>query len=215
MSISKGKRAKKSNKGKLALGIIFIIIILTVFIVLKFVMNNQDSNNVAPQEETKDNVISVEIEPEKPKVDEIVPVDDMPNKMGIYSVLGKIVIDKIGVQKYILDRTTNNSLDLAVTRFGSEPQINTVGNFCITGHNYKGIFKRLTELVAGDEFYLVGKDGRKVTYVIYDKFVINPADAEQENKAINQDTNGKRVVTLITCEPGAKKRLILKADEKI
>ena len=144
------------------------------------------------------------------KMDEIVSVEDMPNKMGNYTVIGQIVIEKIGVSKYILDKTTNNALDLSVTKFKG-PEINKVGNFCITGHNYKGIFKRLNELEKGDEFYLIGKDGRKVTYVIYDKFSINPENEE----CLSQQTNGKREVTLITCDPGAVTRLILKADEKI
>lgn len=214
ITISRGRRAKKSNKGKIALGIIFIIIILTLFIILKFKNQEQDNNNVTPQEEVtseQENVISVELEDQTAvKTDEIVPVDDMPKSMGKYTVVGKIVIDKINVEKYILDKTTNNSLDLAVTKFRG-PEINTVGNFCITGHNYKNIFKRLRELKVGDEFYLVGKDGRKVTYVIYHIETIDPVNEE----CLEQNTNGKREVTLITCSPGAVTRLILKAEEKI
>lgn len=213
INISRGRRAKKKgNKGKFALGIIFLIIILTTFIILKFNIFKQD-NKVMPQEDNtseQENTIQVELIEDEPKTDEIVSVDDMPKKMGIYNVEGKIVIEKINVEKYILHRTTNNSLDLAVTKF-TGPEINSVGNYCITGHNYKNIFKRLKELNVGDEFYLVGKDGRKVTYVIYDKFTINPED----ESCLNQDTKGKREVTLITCNPGAITRLILKAEEKI
>lgn len=213
INISRGRRAKKEgNKGKFALGIIFLIIILTTFIILKFNIFKQD-NKVMPQEDNtseQENTIQVELIEDEPKTDEIVSVDDMPKKMGIYNVEGKIVIEKINVEKYILHRTTNNSLDLAVTKF-TGPEINSVGNYCITGHNYKNIFKRLKELNVGDEFYLVGKDGRKVTYVIYDKFTINPED----ESCLNQDTKGKREVTLITCNPGAITRLILKAEEKI
>lgn len=84
------------------------------------------------------------------------------------------------------------------------------GNFCITGHNYKGIFQKLKDLEIGDEFYLIGADGRKVTYAIYDKYSINPVNED----CLKQNTNGKREVTLITCDPGAVTRLILKAEEK-
>ncbi len=213
ISISKGKRAKKSNRGKKTLRIIFIIIILVLLIILGVKMHKQDKTVTPSQEETNQvvqNEISTNIIEEPQKVDEVVSVENMPNRMGGYTVVGQIVVEKVGVSKYILDRTTNNSLDLAVTKFRG-PDINEVGNFCITGHNYKGIFKRLKELKKGDEFYLIGKDGRKVTYVIYDMFSINPENED----CLSQETNGKREVTLITCDPGAVTRLILKAEEKI
>jgi sortase A len=220
---NKGKHLNKNNKGNKTVRIIIILIIMiiTLIIILKF--TKQDNNvDAIPQENISKNVIESEplVEPSPtPKVnDEVVSVDDMPNKMGIYHVVGEIVIDKINVKKYILDRTTINSLDLAVTKFeGTEvgPEINTVGNFMIMGHNYSKIFKRLKELNIGDEFYLIGKDGRKVTYVIYDKYSMDPQSDEEEAKLISQQTNGKRIVTLITCNPGAITRLILKAEEKI
>lgn len=213
INISRGRRAKKnSNKVKITLGIIFLIIILIAIIIFKFNIFKQN-NNATPQESNtseQENTIQVKLEEDEPKTDEIVSVSDMPNKMGSYTVEGKIVIDKINVEKYILDRPTVNSLNLAVTKFAG-PEINDVGNYCITGHNYKNIFRELRKLNVGDEFYLVGKDGRKVTYVIYDKFTINPED----ESCLNQETEGKREVTLITCSPGAITRLILKAEEKI
>lgn len=223
ISISNGKRAKKNNKVKTG-RIIFtlVIIIITVLIILKFNSSKQDNNFTdGNTTEQVNQIISndIAVEPSSEKKDEIVSVEDMPKFMSAktgakYTVVGKIVIEKINVEKYILDRTTDNSLDLAVTKFPDSetgPKINEVGNYAITGHNYKGIFKRLKELVVGDEFYLVGSDGRKVTYKIYDKYVINPENED----CLDQNTNGKREVTLITCEPGAVNRLILKAEEKI
>jgi len=221
---NKGRRLKKSNNWKKTIGIIVILmIIITIIIILKF---KAQDNTIVPEQENmseQDNTISVVLEDENLEEpitwnDEIVSVEDMPNKMGIYSVVGKIVIEKINVEKYILDRTTQNSLDLAVTKFeGTEvgPEINTIGNFMIMGHNYPGIFKKLKDLKIGDEFYLVGKDGRKVTYVICEIYTLHPENDDEEKALINQETNGKRIVKLITCNPGAKSRLILKAEEKI
>ena len=50
----------------------------------------------------------------------------------------------------------------------------------------------------GDTFYIVGKDGRKVTYEIKE-LVHNVAPTDMSH--IAQDTNNIRKVTLITCDP--------------
>lgn len=215
-NFNNGRRAKKSNTKKIAIKIYFVIIIIFVIITgMVIASNKEDSknkNNITQNEynENIENTNSTQELKEIKKQDEVVSVSDMPKKIGNYEVIGKIVIDSIDVEKYILNRTTINSLDLSVTKF-TGPEINEVGNFCITGHNYKNIFKRLKELEIGDEFYLVGTDGRKVYYKIYDKFSINPENEE----CLNQETGGKREVTLITCDPGAVTRLIIKAEEKI
>ena len=42
----------------------------------------------------------------------IVDINSVPEKMGEYRVLGVLVIDKLGLQKNILEETTDNSLSL-------------------------------------------------------------------------------------------------------
>lgn len=66
---------------------------------------------------------------------EIVNVDDIPAKMGKYNVLGKIVIDKIGVDNNILDVCDDDSLKLSTVKFYG-PGVNEAGNFVICGHNW-------------------------------------------------------------------------------
>jgi len=226
LSINRGKRAKvNGNKGKTAgiiIIILIIIIIITMFIILKSKISNQDDNKNTPMDtsgiEEPIKPIEIEIEPLPTQIqDEIVSVEDMPKKMGKYNVIGKLVIEKISLEKYILEVMTDNALDLSITKLdgthSESPDINTVGNFCIAGHNYKKQFRRLKDLEIGDEFYLVGSDGRKVNYVIYNKFSVDPNDPNSED-CLGQETNGKREVTLVTCNPGAWTRLILKAEEK-
>jgi len=88
--------------------------------------------------------------------------------------------------------------------------LNEVGNFCITGHNYKDIFARARELEKEDTFYIIDKATKtKVNYKIYDKYTVEPTDLN----CLNQETKGKKEVTLITCNPGGLTRLILKAQE--
>lgn len=74
------------------------------------------------------------------------------------------------------------------------------GNTSITGHNYtsrKNLFGRLKELSIGDTFYIVSIDGRKITYEV--KNMVSGVDPN-DTSCIEQDNDGKRKVTLITCD---------------
>lgn len=77
----------------------------------------------------------------------------------------------------------------------------TFGNTCITGHNYRSrpnLFAKLRDLSIGDTFYIVSIDGRKITYEVKD--MISGVDPD-DTSCIEQDNDGKRKVTLITCDP--------------
>jgi sortase A len=136
----------------------------------------------------------------------------MPDTISNHKVIGQLIIEKINVDKYILDNHSESALDASICWFwfkNGQKVVNEEGNLCIEGHNYKGIFQDLKDLKIGDKFTLIGKDGRKVNYQIYEIHTTEPTDVSD----IEQNTDGKREVTLITCTVGAKKRLILKAQE--
>lgn len=62
----------------------------------------------------------------------------------------------------------------------------------------------------GDTFYLINAESKtKVTYQIYNMYTCVPEDLS----ALDEIQNGKREVTLITCNPGGLTRLICKARE--
>ena len=170
--------------------------------------NNTEENNekVEKIEETvnetntiQENTIQQDIE-DKSKI---------PAKMGGYNVLGRLVIDKVNVSKNILDVSNKESLKVsAVKLYG--PNINEVGNFCICGHNWKSMLKRVLELEVGDTFYLIDrKTLNKVNYEIYNIYTCMPKDLE----CLNQNTEGKKEATIITCNPGGITRLIIKGKE--
>lgn len=54
-----------------------------------------------------------------------VDINNIPDKMGEYKVLGVLVIDKLGLQKNILEETNDDSLSLAITKFYG-PDLNEV-----------------------------------------------------------------------------------------
>lgn len=84
------------------------------------------------------------------------------------------------------------------------------GNFCIAGHNYDSIFKRLDELEIGDEIQIVGEDEQTVTYKIKKIASVEPTDLNLLRKE-----EGKTQITLITCENYSTKRLIVKAEAEL
>lgn len=142
------------------------------------------------------------------KVDEISDVE-IPEKMGNYQVLGQLVIEKIGVTKNILDISENDSLKLSVAKLYG-PNVNESGNFCISGHNWNNMLKRLSEMQVGEDFYVINRETKtKVNYKIYNMYTCVPEDLS----CLDQNHDGKREVTLITCNPGGLTRLICKAHE--
>lgn len=205
------KHSNKSKISKLSRTIILIILVIVMLAILVIsfmkdasaLKNIAKNPNISSNEVAEENILNTVIEPVEFNEEEI------PNQMGEYNVLGTIVIDKIGIVKNILDKTTDESLNLSVTKFYG-PSINQTGNFCITGHNYAGTFKYLDKLDINDTFYIVDKNNsEKVTYKIYDKYTVNPTELD----CLNQETNNKREVTIITCNPGGLTRLIVKAKE--
>lgn len=126
-----------------------------------------------------------------------------------YNVLGKISIEKIGVEQYILDSKEDDALESGVIKlYGGT--LNNYGNFCIAGHNKIGIFERLNEMEVEDTFKIIEPNLTETTYRITE---IYSAEAD-DLKSLLQDDE-KIEITLITCENGSTTRLIVKAEEVI
>lgn len=188
---------------------LLLIICLIIFSITHF--SKKDKKENTPTENTS-NLVSYGKEPDPFENAEPIVVnnDEVPNQLGGFNILGTLVIDKINLKQYILDDSSDEALSLAATKFYGPNGLNNPGNFCIAGHNYKNIFGYLNSLNTNDTFYIVGKaNSQKVTYKIYDKYTVYPDDLD----CLNQETNDKREVTLITCTPGKLTRLVIKAKE--
>lgn len=87
---------------------------------------------------------------------------------------------------------------------------NKPGNFCVAGHNYRNekFFSKILNLDIGD-IIEIEADNKKIEYAVYNKYEVIPED----DSCTNQNTNGKKEVTLITCTNDSKKRVIVKARE--
>ena len=127
-----------------------------------------------------------------------------------YDTVGSIKIPKINVYYPILAKTSVELLKIAPCKFyGPEP--NEVGNLCIAGHNYRNdkFFSKALDLVFGDIIMITDASGRTLNYSVYDKYEVVPEDTS----CTSQNTNGKKIVTLITCTNDNKKRVIIQAKE--
>ena len=128
-----------------------------------------------------------------------------------FNVIGIIEINSIGINYPILSTVSNDLLKIAPCRFYG-PMPNEIGNMCIAGHNYNNykFFSKLKNLKIGDIINIYDLSGNKILYSIYDSYETNYNDLS----CTNQNTNGEKEITLITCNNIKDKRRIIKAKEK-
>ena len=139
------------------------------------------------------------------------PKENIVKNYKGYEVLAKLEIPVINLETYVLSEFSNEALNISVTRFWGEKP-NEIGNLCIAGHNFinKNMFRNLKKLKTGDTFFLIDNNIGRVEYEVYDIFQVLPEDVS----CLNQNTNMKEI-TLITCTSDSKKRIIVKAKERI
>ncbi len=194
---SRGKHSAKSenlNKKKIVV-LIVILVVLAIF-VINILEKKENIEEISAENETL-NIEEIDVNTLNEINTTITDIVEMPDKIENYKVIGQLVIEKIEFEKYILNKTTDYSLNLSVTKLYG-PKANGQGNLCIIGHNSKGLFIKLKKLKIDDTFYIIDKENcEKVTYKIYDKYTVNPTDLD----CLSQNTNDKREVTLITCNP--------------
>lgn len=210
------------NKYKNILLIIYsILLFLTTIVLLELNYTNTEveqeiikietpKQNETIKQETKEKTqtINTLIKPNENKQKEY---ENMPSNIDGYKVVGKLEIPKIKLTTYILEETTEDSLNKSVTKL-TGPTINREGNFCITGHNYNNgrMFGKLNKLAKGDKIILTDTYNRSVEYTVSTIDKVVPTAVE----VLSQNTLGEREVTLITCTKGALKRIVVKAIEE-
>ena len=175
--------------------IVTVVIVIVGFITL-FVMGLK--NGKKPEDTaTNETAVDVVVE-EEPKLEETYEG---------FKVLGKIKIDSINVENYILDSTSDKALDLGIGKlYGGS--LNAKGNLSLAGHDDEGKFKKLEELDKNDTFVIVDKNLKETTYKITEITTVEPDDLEP----LRSD-DSKTEITLITCQNGTTSRLIVKAEK--
>lgn len=212
MRARREKKQAKKNKIRNIMRIIITFLILGTIIYIVYGVYNESKIKFVQEEKNdiqeKYSRISTEtiIIDDKHKLERKVPETYLN-----YKVSARIEIPKLNIDSNVLEEYSKEGLEECVSKYwGPEP--NEVGNYCIAGHNYgrKNMFGYLGDLEIGDKIYLSDNKNGKYTYSIYEMYRV---EADNTNP-LNQVTNDKREITLITCSSYSEKRLIVKAVEE-
>ena len=174
--------------------------------ILSMYSYNTISNNTQSQKETQNEIKNRSIKKNNNKYEKINRTAESNNLLPPH-IIGLLKINKIKLNYPILSETNSDLLKISLCRFAG-PNPNYVGNLCIAGHNYvdNRFFSNLNKLNINDTFELYDNMGNKLDYIIYEKYEVEPSNLD----CINQNTNGKKIVTLLTCDNVTSKRLVIK-----
>ena len=199
---------KKSNKSRVIINFILVILIFGIITYLRIENYSEKNIKQANNYEVKNVVTSTNNIKENEKV---YSKEEVIKEYKGYEVDSKLEIPKIELETYILKDFSKETLNMSVTKFwGCKP--NTIGNYCIAGHNFKNknMFHNLKKLKRNDNLFIIDNKVGKVEYEVYDVYKVFPEDTS----CLEQETNGKKEVTLITCTSDSEERIIIKAVEK-
>lgn len=129
-----------------------------------------------------------------------------------YKVEGKIELPTVNLRYPVLEQMTDiNELEVSIAiQYGAG--LNKVGNTVLIGHNYRSglFFGSNKNLQIGDSIYITDVATKnRVEYRIYNKYTTEEADTSY----FSRNTNGKREVSLVTCQSNNKYRLVILARE--
>lgn len=216
------KKKKKFYKFQFVLSLLIVIALASYYIYTEYNQRKGEAESQVIMDDFKDitiaeddNIIVValnenvtELPKEPPKIlDEFNKIYTTANGTE-YKIDSILNIPSLEIKYPVISDCTTELLKISLNKFwGGEP--NTVGNYCIVGHNYDGkdiFFGKLYKIQNGDIVELTDKTGKTVQYKVYDKFHVQPADVA----CTSQLTNGRTEATLITCSNSGKTRLIVK-----
>lgn len=126
-------------------------------------------------------------------------------------IIGIVKIDKLKLDYPILSDVSDELLEISPCRFAG-PMPNEVGNLCIAGHNYidNTFFAKISSLIKGDSIYIYDLSGNYLEYFVEKKYEVESSDTS----ILSQGTNGKRKLTLMTCNSLKGSRIVVEAYAK-
>jgi sortase A len=219
------KRKQKIYKTIFVLSIITIVILLTYYVFAEKARNDQERLSqeilgkldrttttehaivVSLDQDDSDGDVSQEIIEDNSQTTSKITTSDG----STYETEAVLNYKKLGINYPVLSEQSDELLKISLNKYWG-PKPNTVGNYCIVGHNYKNgkMFGKLSMATIGDEVELTDLNDKTITYTVYNKYVVEPTDVT----CTSQLTNGKKELTLITCTNYGKQRLVVKCREE-
>ena len=200
---------RKTKKSRTIINFILVILIFGIITYLR--VENYSEENIKQSKNYEVENVTTSTNNIKENYIKAYPKEDVLEEYKGYKVDSKLEIPKIELETYVLKEFSKEALNISVTKFwGCKP--NTIGNYCIAGHNFKNknMFHNLKKLKRNDNLFIIDNKVGKVEYEVYDVYKVFPEDTS----CLEQETNGKKEVTLITCTSDSEERIIVKATEK-
>lgn len=166
-----------------------IIILIVILLITVSIIITQVKNKKINQMEELIQQVEATI-PKKPTYEISIKTKEIklkiPNQYQQFSIIGKLEIPKIELVTYIIEQTNQDTLNKSVTKLCG-PDVNKIGNLCITGHNYRkpNMFWKLKKLEIGDQIKLTDLYGQYCIYRVYAIEKVLPNDTtclEQETR---------------------------------
>jgi len=182
--------------------LIIAIIVISVIVGIKYI------KEYTSEAETKEVIASINEKLNNSDSKEV--ITEIDEEIKGHKVVGIIKIPEVDLEYPILEITTEETLNLSITKFWGN-EINEIGNVTLAGHNnLSGVmFGKIKKLKNGDIIELTDVQNTTLKYEVFKTYIIDPNDIS----CILPEEEGTREVTLITCTTGGKDRFIVKARE--
>lgn len=137
-------------------------------------------------------------------------VEEMKSLLG-GEKLAIIEIPSINLKSIVVEGTDMNHLKYYVGHFTESKMPGEYGNFAISGHSstiYTEVFNQVHTLKPGDLIQITTLFGK------YDYYVRGIETVDPYRYDVIYDEEGKRTLTIVTCNENGSRRVIVKAEMK-
>ena len=180
--ILENKKTKKLNKKLYSFQFFIFCFIILIFIIYLFWQNYSEKHVKKISESTVKNYNITRLYSNNNG--STIKAND-----NLISIIGTIEISKINISYPIFPDYSDELLKISVCKFYG-PDINTIGNFCIIGHNYNtsDFFSNLYLLQKNDIINIYDSKKNELLYEVYESYEVEPDNLSY----LSQETNRRK-----------------------